>query len=364
MDDLSFSSPQILIVDDQDDLQSPLTNSFRSRGYGAMALHPEEVTLDAVEESDLVLVDYQLNEWQARDTAPDGRKPRTGISLLAILRDQTQVSVHRPIGFALNTARFRELPNSLPPPVTKHALARAYNFEWIFDKESSTDVDAICSLASACRALPTDWDSDNSEELFHTLLQLPEAPWAEVARVDAIACRPPIHELSTSTDGLAFIRWILHRILPYPCFLHDHNSLAVRLGITTAELSAVVASDSQSSESLFDPLRYSGILDTFAGPRWWRSGVEALLWEQTGSRPFDADLVRSFVSTVSPVPLHSTPPDSGVLAIDEQYEYIGAPIEIADAIRIQPDDWPSYADDAWTPQALLKQHKHLRLLVN
>ena len=362
MTDLSPDQPRILLVDDQEEMQSPLIGTLDSHGYRAVALHPENVTVADVQESHLVLVDYHLQDWPERDTASFSRQPSTGIALLAVLRDHFRSANDHPIGFALNTARFRELPNSLPPPVTKHALARAHNFEWIFDKETPADVLAMCSLASACRDLPDNWEAYRSFDHLERLLGLPDTPWSDIARMDVMECRPPIHELSGSTDGLAFVRWLLHRILPYPCFLYDKHSLAVRLGLPTAELEPIITTNLAPDADVLEPVRYHGILSSFAGPRWWRAGVEALLWIQTRSKPFNRDAIRRFVQSISPHPLRSIPPRFGVLAINEHYDFFGFPVEISSAVRVQPDDWPPYADDSWTTRSAFEQSEVLQAI--
>lgn len=357
--------PRVLIVDDDDEAQSGAVSSLFDRGCIASALHPEQVSVEDVRESDLVLVDYNLSDWPERDGSAVARAPRTGISLLAVLRDLLSADTDRPVGFALNTTRFGDLPTVLPQPVTKHALARANNFEWVFDKRETADLDSIRSLAQACQMLPDDWhESDVLESLRH-LVDLPDQNWTDLAVDHMLRCRPPVHELSTATDGLAVVRWILHRILPYPCFLMGPARLAVRLGIPLATLEELM--DPTSGPGLaeaFSPVRYSGVLADFAGSRWWAAGIEAVLWDSTSGRSLEPVAVREFVESVAGTSVEFDIPRFPVLAVDEEYGYVELPVEIERATRIQPDDWPPYADDAWTETEVLATSHRLQALVH
>ena len=361
-EDSLVEGPAILIVDDQDESQSSLVDTLTRRGFRTFALHPEVVEADDIRRVDLILVDYDLSDWDERDAAPPGRRPRTGISLLAILRDHLLTESDRPVGFAINTARFHDLPTYLPRPVTRHALARANNFEWVFDKTREDDIKRICHLAEACHTLPNDWVDVDALGKLEELLALPDESWLEAARRDVMRCRPPVHELSRATDGLALIRWLLQRILPYPCFLYGHERLAVRLGVTTGELTSLFVSEESSLVDVLTPARYAGILEQFDGTRWWAAGVEAILWDLTEGNSFDRQHVRDLVESITQVKIESITPNYAILAIDEDYEFIDHPVEIADAVRIQPDDWPPYADDAWTKRPTFDSSVQLQRL--
>ncbi len=363
--ELEETVPAILIVDDDDEAQSGALNGIVSLGCRASALHPEEVSVDDVREADLVLVDYNLRDWPERDQSAIARQPTTGLSLMAVLRDFLSMDSDRPVGFALNTTRFGDLPTVLPRPVTKHALARANNFEWVFDKSDASDLLAACSLARACRALPDDWQEAGVLDALRRLVGLPDLDWTDAAVDHMLRCRPPIHELSRATDGLALLRWLLQRILPYPCFLMSRERLAVRLGISVEELDALLSSTSKASLSrLLAPCQYQGVLADFRGPRWWAAGVEAIIWDATGGSSFDVRVVRNYLELLPDSSLSSPVPSFPVLAVDEEYEYLTYPVEIDGAVRIQPDDWPSYADEAWTERRLLENSDRLRSLTH
>ncbi len=355
-------APEVLIVDDRDEDQTPLVGAIEAQGLRAYVLHPEAVEVEDIRGADLVLVDYQLENWPERDGVPAARRPRTGISLLAVLRDQLVAQTDRPVGFALNTSQFGELPSVLPRPVSKHALARANNFEWVFDKTELSDVTSICSLAQACRQLPDDWEDIDALTKLLELLALPAHQWNEAAVDDLLRCRPPVHELSESTDGLALLRWFLHRILPYPCFLYGEERLAVRLGTSLEELRSLLQSDGSELSEKLSPTEYRGVLASFSGRRWWAAGVEAMLWDETAGESFLPQRVRDFMKAVAGSNLRSPVVQFPVLAIDDNYEYVGLPVELEAAVRIQPDDWPPYADDAWAVREQFDASPRLQML--
>lgn len=359
----SRGSPRVLLIDDQDITQSAAVAALYERGVEASSLHPEVVAVEDIQESDLVLVDYQLADWHERDGTVASRKPRTGLSLLALLRDHLSVATDRPVGFALNTSQFEQLPTHLPRPVTKHVFARSNNFEWIFDKDNPDDVPRICALAEACNLLPDDWHDTDAFDQLGKLLELPQWPWQDIARGDIDRCRPPIHELSRATDGLAVIRWLLHRVFSYPCFLYGRERLAVRLGIPVRVLDQLLSTKNSSLYSLLAPARYTGLLAKFSGAHWWGAGIDSILWDITEGRSFEPLSIRKCLEAATGITIDAPLVRFPVLAIDDEYTYLDHPVELASAIRIQPDDWPSYAEESWTTRGIVDGSPRLQALV-
>ena len=213
------------------------------------------------------------------------------------------------------------------------------------------------------RDLPRAWPVDDSEatrSLVEKLLSVPDYPWAGNAWDDIESCRPPIHELVERSHGLAFLRWLLQRILPYPCFLWETHRLAARLRIRHASL---VAALEAGLREVLEPVRYKGQLAEFLGPRWWRSGVEGLLWEITKGNPFDPARVRSLLAERAKVPLEASRSEQPLVCVDQDYQPLPEDYNQSEAVRIQPDDWPPYAEQAWTTIALARAESRLGALV-
>ena len=183
----------------------------------------------------------------------------------------------------------------------------------------------------------------------------PRLAWAHV-----LQCHPPLHELSVATDGLTCLRWLAHRILPYPCFLSDALHVAVRLHLDPHEL---IYDGERALDGLAHALaqrRYAGALSELVGPRWWRPAIDEWVWSLGGGAPLDGNALHAALEGVAGRKLMPLGIDSPVVVLDERYRPQPTPSSIADAIRIQPDDWPPFADDAWTTLELITEYPRLR----
>jgi hypothetical protein len=200
------------------------------------------------------------------------------------------------------------------------------------------------SLATALCNLPTTWPTGQPKRMrgiLEDLLKVPSGNWRDRAWQHIEGCHPPIHELSPPTHAVSLVRWLLHSILPYSTFLWDFRYLAVRLRVTPKSLVGALKSDDSFAKRLA-PFRYKGVLHDFLGDRWWRPGIEHLLWELTEANPFDIDVLKkltvNFSRRLKPISL-SEP----VVAFDEELRATDDLIELSDAVELQPDDWPAYA---------------------
>ncbi len=366
------TKPTILIVDDSE-IQSALQQNLNStNSVEATILHPNDVETDDLRKSDLVLVDYQLDQWPQRDEISEiGLKPPDGLALSSTLRRYSQEhEKESPTSFAILTGKIDKLASPLPHENREHALAHLNNLEWVFQKakpgEESRLAVQIVDLAVAVKRLPQQWAIEG---------MLPVSQLAQLLGVDAEdsanerlledveTCSPPIHELSEWSHGLAILRWMLHRILPYPCFLWDTHYLAARLGVDHSGFTNAIRPD-QKLEQLLKPAKYEGILSNFLGTRWWRSQVENWLWDLTDGQSGDPEVVRERVNarTESPLPA-SKPPVHPIVCVNSNYQALDQFYSISESVRIRPDDWPPYADQAWTTIELAKSEPKLRSLV-
>ncbi len=197
----------------------------------------------------------------------------------------------------------------------------------------------VAELAEAQRRLPREWSEAAAETNLLTVLSAEATELGEI--LDAW---PPIRETNTETGGIAMLRWLLHRVLPYPCFLLDERHVAVRLGVVRASLNAAIEAGGQLAESL-GRCRYAGILAEFDGPRWWRTRIESLLWDLAPTR--DPTAVFEALQGLSELPLEQARTPNCVIALDADYVPRNEPVDLASAVRIRLDDWPPYAEDAW-----------------
>jgi hypothetical protein len=234
--------------------------------------------------------------------------------------------------------------------------------EWVLDKNDvlGRQTTQIRSLSAAVKSLPEVWpsnDADATRRLVEQWLALPDQRWRHLAWQDIEDCHPPWHQLVERMHGLRFVRWFAQRILPYPCFLWTPGRLAARLRVTPESLQDGVP---KGLAEVFRPACYVGQLHDFLGDRWWRTGCEAILWDITDGNSFDSDETLSVLNRHCGGVLVRSPVSEPVLCIDTNFN-VGAEVcEIADAVRIQPDDWPPYAEPAWAPLELARENARIR----
>jgi CheY-like chemotaxis protein len=364
----------ILIVDDEPDkltLDAPLN---QVEGVTAKVLHPEDVERADINAADLVLVDYQLDDdnWPQRQTRPIGCQPRDGLALASILRRHVHGTERiSPTAFGILSSEVAKLAFPLPAENRLHVLARLNNLEWVFEKATlgkpSRLTEQVIELANAVGQLPAKWPKNDAMEASKQLMKalgLNEDCVDHSQLLEEVtACLPPIHELSEWSHGLAIIRWMLHRILPYPCFLWDSHHLAARLRVDHRWLTDSVSSDTGLARWL-KPAQYTGMLQSFAGKRWWRGRVESLLWEATKQKSFDVDEVYTAVSAqIGTDAERSTPPDHPLVCVDTNFEPLEKFSSRTECVRVRPDDWPPFADQPWTTIELATGHPSLKAIV-
>lgn len=360
--------PRVLVIDDQPDEVRHLQVDLRDQ-LTVSIVHPEDVQTEALAGIDLFLVDYKLEEWADLDRVEVAtRKPLNGVAVTGVLRSHapTEGESGEPRAFALHSGRLEGLSEGLPAERREPVLARALNLEWVFAKGQEYEgvplPRQIASLAFAVQALPVSWprgDLKKVKRLTAKFLGLEvKDSWAELAWADVERCHPPIHELSEHSHGLAFLRWLLHRILPYPTFLWDSHHLAARLRVTHESLVKALEKANRLTEAL-DPFRYVGQLSGFVGARWWRAGIERFLWELTDGYSFDEKVIQEQLRRSTGRRLQVLGLTQPIVALDSNYDVLGFR-EAMNSVRIQPDDWPAYADDAWTTLELASSDLSLK----
>lgn len=110
------------------------------------------------------------------------------------------------------------------------------------------------------------------------------------------------------------------------------------------------------------PAAYGGVLTTFMGARWWRAGVESLIWS-LGGGSMAAKRLHSKLNDEVGISLEPITDPEPVVCIDQNYAPLPEACPGADVVRIVPDDWPLYAGQAWTTVTLARQHPRLTAIV-
>lgn len=373
--------PFVLIVDDRDEDMSDFVELVRDQGVGVVAVHPRDVDRELLHRASAVVIDQFLEHWDDQPQTPLAGCVPDGLSLAAVLRSHLegtgdpQRGAPRMAAFVIRTGQFHVLGADLPKAARAHLLAAERDLEWVFDKGELTapgrpsPAARVAMLARAAAELPDDW-ADIGDRIETGWLALPSAvPWAEEARWQLEQCRPPRHVVATSTAGRAWLRWFLQRILPYPTFLLDDRRAALVLGLEERSFHAVVAGDSDLSARLAST-GYTGACATFLGRRWWRAGLAYLVAQATDRA--DADEEDALIEEVDVIaalaamhgaPLVALDVDRPVLRVNAEYDTLPGPVDKRQAARLQPDNWPPYADDAWAASDELDSADDLRDLV-
>jgi len=375
----------ILFIDDQPD-QLRLFAKNLGTSVVVKICSPEAVTVNDLANADLVLVDYQITHWPERGLQFDdsdqlltdvraigiSRQPADGLALTAVLRSHLghfHSLSKGPTAFALHSAHLADLAGNLPAQRAPQIIARANNIEWAFEKAPAgidlsrkiiSLADGIRDIGNITKNLTKAKDKD-VPCLVHILGIKVRLPWFKAAWKDVINCHPPIHQATTSPETLLYARWILTRILPYPCFLYDTKYLAARLRIDIAHLTEDIENGGPISR-VFKEALYSGVLSGFFGPRWWRAGVDQIIWDLTKDSETPAVRLMSKIFGKRKS-IELSPIKNPVICLDselKQHEYFS---DLEKCVRIQPDDWPSYADGAWALIEEVRNSPELNALV-
>jgi hypothetical protein len=350
----------ILIIDDEPEDGRNLQRDIAERAEVVIRT-PEEFGKRDLERADLVLVDHELDEWSGATSSLTS--PPNGLALSAVIREQINQLTRRNVtAVALWSGQVDRIAAPFPSALRNFAFARVNNLEWVFAKGQSEVATGVISLAEAVQQLPRSWPEDpqDASKRLGKLLGLREdCPYFPTAADDVEGCHPPIHELSEATHGLTVIRWIAQRILPYPAFLVDRFGLASRLRLQPDQLDALLAGKSAFSEAVRE-VEYRGVLSGLYGSHWWRAGLDDLAFEWTEGTA-DTARLQMKVSQLADRPLEFLPCEV-VSGIDEGYRPV-ALIPIADAVRLQLDDWPPFADAAWAERDRVAETPSLRGLV-
>lgn len=345
--------PFVLHVDDQpNDLGNWQEEVRASTDIELVVVHPEEVTPENLRNAALVLVDFKIEQWQARESADAlALCPVNGLALLAVLQEKAiELAPKQPHAFALYTAVIREVARELPHQ--PHIISRAHNLEWIFEKNGGSGntlrerARRVATLAAAVRALRTPWPADSADEaakaLSEWLALSSDVTWHDAAWRAIRRCHPPLHEFAEHTHGVGILRWALHRILPYPTFLLDEAHLAARLRVTLKSLRSSI----DSLSGLFSEAEYRGQLQSFLGRRWWRAGIEAKLFELTADAPGDLEALHEALKEKVPT-LETVCQPRLFPVLDEEFRLKDRLAAQDEVVQIVPDDWPPFADEAW-----------------
>lgn len=357
--------PVILVVDDEaDELRSGLELRLEDEAQ-LIVRHPQGVGPEDLGGAHLVLMDYRLDDWPEREAQPTAFNIRTGLALATVLREAADALANGHLtAVALHTGHLRDASGRIRPPYSKHVVARLNNLEWVFEKSDSDRFRGVVQLARAAQRLQGDWPADPSasEARSRELLKLDdENEWAERAWRDVRECQPPVYELGGGHHGVLFLRWLLHQILPYPCFLWDANWVAARLRLRVADLERLLDADCDFARDM-EHLKYAGVVAGFLGDRWWRTAVEDYAWKLAGESAGRSGEFGDRLCEKAGEALELVTTRDPVVCLDQDLRPRGV-ASPRDAVRIRLDHWPPFADAPWMKIQAVNSDREMRALV-
>ena len=176
---------------------------------------------------------------------------------------------------------------------------------------------------------------------------------------------PPLQAISQG-NVLTAIRWLLLVALPFPGCLCEFRDIAVSLRLDP-DWAASNARFRHKIKSAFRRAAYRGSLATFQGARWWKSGVDAIVWERTAGKFFDRDVLKKLAGEMiglSAGRLKTIDAESPVLTVDADFRRTDTVMDIADAVQIQPDDWPPSVENPWIAISTIQANPRLKAMVD
>lgn len=364
----AVTKPNVLFVDDYpEEHQSEIAVGLKGKAEYEV-LHPQAVDLKCLTRADLVLVDARLENWTERDAQSSiALQPSTGMALAVLLREHLDLKEKAQLtAFALHTGHLDQIRGRIPAASAPNVVARLNNLEWVFSKTETRRFEKMLILANAVRALPSEWPEceEESKAKLQSLLAMSEdETWFDRCWREVQDSHPPMHELRTKGHGLMSLRWLLHRVLPYPCFLSEEHWVAARLQIPLNELNEVLRDDNQLKKEL-ELMRYSGILAEFLGPRWWRGALEDFVWSIVDGQADGALALRNGLEEKAKrsfTTIEAFPP---VVCLGSDFQPSGQFCTPMKAVRLRPDHWPAYADIAWIAMATVREHPDLASMVD
>ncbi len=359
--------PSILVIDDEPDkLRDKVAIDVKGRAVTDV-FHPHDIEISDLESADIVLVDYRLENWPERDAQVVSLSPPNGIALAVALREKMDQSKKDKLtAFALHTGHIEDIQGRLPLATAQHVRAQLNNLEWVFMKNEPHRYDQMLLLADAVRQLPAQWpeDSHSSASMVQKFLDMDEDDNSfERCWRDVKDCRVPVEELFMKGHSILFIRWLLHQILPYPCFLWAKHWVAARFGITVKALDKVVEGNSLLAKDL-ESMRYSGILAGFLGDRWWRGAIEDYAWNLVEGHTANVQQLRDALAERAGMDLDPIKVTPAVVCVDTDWQPAAEFLSPMTAITLHPDHWPPFADSAYMDIKIVRDDSILKSMVD
>src|SRR5262249_46086361 len=126
-------NPIVLVVDDNQETERVTLQDWSDVLF-LIVRHPNDVSGDDLTRSDVILIDYKIDNWAERSNGSIALQPLNGLALASVLKQQAKDKSQKPQAFVLRSAHLDELSGGFPPQPREHILAAAHDLEWVFPK--------------------------------------------------------------------------------------------------------------------------------------------------------------------------------------------------------------------------------------
>lgn len=362
--------PDIVYVDNDPDSFTHLIPELEENRVGTFIYseeYPAEDALEPAKEAKVWLFDFFLVE-----PAHAQSKDENGLSLFQ--KWQAAVVEGRPTTVLISSALESAVKEPLGPVERHHVVAQRRGVEWIGDKSIETWrrvvqlADGATVIGDALKPAQEEGKPLGTyelEQLCYDVLQVPkDAAWGNSAQRQVDRARPPREiPLAPAATARALLGWLISHVLPYPSYLLTDAQAALRLQVAPESLRAIVDSDdadSASARELLDPSMYRGPLADFLGRRWWRAGVDDLVWNLSETEDGYRAAMEARAGKAVLIWLdHSEP----VLVSTDDLVETEEVAEANDCVRVTDEDFPANVDPAWVRIDAARENRELRAKV-
>lgn len=359
---------KIVYFDDEPELIRAQIERLGLTGFSVFdSLNEQERKVGFVQSNsaDLLVLDFF---WGNQDDPDAARTDENGLSALQkwrrLLKDARPAT-------ALVSSDIEKAISSKNPQKRWHIDAEKLGVEWVGKKD---EIERIVALATASENIRRTIKSSRKpaisgsqrratapalSTLCFSVLKAPRnARWKLSAERQVDHARPP-QPPTEGNDGYSreILAWLLHKVLPYPSFLMSNQQSAVRLGITLASFEKLtsIRNRSKLGEQIKQTL-YTGPLDEFAGKKWWRAGIDHLVWSQSQSD----DGYEKSISKLGGRSLELFRLIDPVVLSDADLVETNEIAESSNCVRVQDEDFPVGVAWVWVRKSSVANNQVLR----
>jgi hypothetical protein len=354
----------IAIDDDEAEVRPKISSEFRLEVVDPTVGDDQFANrlAELVDRASLILLDHKF--WD--QPPPLSLRASDGASFVAHLRSWARINRKQLAPVVIFTNEQEAFANEIPSvgasaPIGGSFLGREYqlaptlDLEWIQYKQDDRATDRISALARAFIAASEAGGPDGASIVdIENLLRMPTEPvWTDLAREELHGARAPVNHkaggaMEPTRGPSQIVRWLCHRALPFPGLLFSDLYAAWAIGLSLASFRALAAADLRTDWLVeFRRCEYKGPLDQFLGRRWWRAGIDQLVWQLDEEAERKGGRKQAFTDLAPSVEIDEPRPRSSYVVCWTEDFREGDIVPIDQAVQLHPPGWPAEALEPW-----------------